>query len=97
MSDFILPPLLDVGQIRLAQGGGVVESFVTTHEIAEGVADENLANERRVGQPVKHGHRIGHFGVEFPYPAVGDCSRGVDRRAQFLGPPASKMVEHLEG
>ena len=74
-----------------------MECFVTTHEVAEGVADENLANERRVGQPVKHGHRIGYFGVESLYPAVGDCSRGVDRFAEFLGPPASKMVEHLEG
>ena len=33
---------------------------------------------------MKHGHRIGHFGVEFPYPAVVDGSRGVNRFAEFL-------------
>jgi len=74
-----------------------VECFVATHEVAECVADENLSDAWRVGQPVKHGHRIGYFGVESLHPAVGNCSRGVDRLAQFLGPPTAKMVEHFEG
>lgn len=60
------------------------------------MADENLSDAWRVGQPVKHGHRIGYFGVESAYPAVGDCSRGVYRLAQFLGPSTAKMVEHFE-
>ena len=56
-----------------------------------------MADMGRVGQLVHHVHCIGHVGVETFDSAVGDCSPGLDRLSKFLGAPAAKMVEHLEG
>ena len=55
---------LNIGLVSSAQGGGVAKCFVTAHEVAEGVADEDLADVGRVGQLVHHVHCIGHVGVE---------------------------------
>ena len=88
---------LSVGAVSVLQRVGVTEGFVASHEVAEGVADEDLLHFLGCGEPFDHGHGGRELAVDLRKARPSDGSGGIHRLGGIptLQPPV--VVIALEG
>lgn len=86
-----------VGLVGGLEDGGVVEGFVSTHPVAEGVADEDLFDAFALGELGDQVEGVGDGAIEGGVAGIDDFAGGVDGFAVFVFAVEADVVIHLEG